>query len=393
MNDHAGVPAHLVRDFDYFVDSSVLISPFDAFDRTAEQGRILYSRVAGGFWYLTRYEDIREVLHNPQLFSSHPVGIPAAGGWPGRLIPEELDPPEHAKYRQLLASAFSRSAAEGVTDVIRGECLSLLAELPDCFDFIESFARPLPTTVFTHLMGLPAERAGDFVRWIYQLIHSHDTTMRAQAAESVTSYLKETISERRASGEREGLINSLLHSQVDGRRLADEEALDICFLLFMAGLDTVTAALGFSIHHLAQHSEDQERLRGQPGVIAAAVEELLRCYSFVNAGRTATRDVDFRGIHFRAGDRILVSTCFADRDGSVFASPSTVLFERMPNRHIAFGSGIHRCLGSHLARKEMAVALEEFHRRIPHYRLADRPSPPIHGGGTLGLGELWLEIG
>jgi cytochrome P450 len=393
LPDH--IPHELVRDFDYHTDPAFLSDPYAGMDAVRD-ARVFYSPRYGGYWVLTRADDIRAVFQDPDRFSSADVAIPA-GRYPRVLRPLALDPPEHGVYRQALSAAFSPQAAARREEEIRSAC----EELIDGFsgagrcELVEAFTKPLPTRIFIGMMGLPTSEAGQFVEWNSALVHGYDDPEgRRAAAKSIEGYLAALIRERRAArrGDEDDLLEVLLAGQVHDRPLTDDEILDCAFLLFMAGLDTVTAAASFGFRALASRPDLQEALAADPSIVPRAVEELLRAHAIVNAARTATRDTTIAGgVEVREGDRILLATSLATRDPDEFVAPTTIDFGREANRHLAFGAGPHRCLGSHLARVELRVALEEFHRRIPRYRLDPTAPVHIHGGGVFGLDRLVLE--
>jgi len=386
----AHVPAELVRDFDYHNDPEFLADPFAAFDRLRGT-RVFWSTSFGGYWVLTRAEDIREAFQHPELFSNHPVGIPAGEGWPRKLIPEELDPPEHGVYRHILALPFSPGAVVTMAEQVRSVCIGLIDPLVDAggCEFLDAFARPYPTTIFTGILGIPVEESAKFLAWNYDLLHSYESERRAQAGANIAGYLTQHIEER-SREPKEDLTSYLLAASVEGRPMTKEEVLDTCFLMFMAGLDTVTAALGFIFRHLAEHPELRRRLVAEPGLVPQAVEELLRFHAFVNPARTVTRDVTFAGVEMKQGDRVLVSTALASRDPEEFTQPTTVDIHRERNHHIAFGAGPHRCVGSHLARRELHVAVNEWLARIPDFRVGEGAEIRAHGGGVMGIDHLPL---
>lgn len=219
-------------------------------------------------------------------------------------------------------------------------------------------------------------------------MHSHhrDPTLATQraAGEAVTKYLYALVEERRAEP-RDDIMSVLLAAESEGSKLTDEEIVDMAFLLFMAGLDTVTSALGLSVAYLAQHPEQRDRLVKDPELIPSAIEELLRYESIVLAARTATEDVDLGGTLIKEGDVVLLNELAADRDPRQFPDADQVIFERHPNRHLAFGAGPHRCVGSHLARLEMRVLFEQMHSRIPSYRLKEGTVATRHLTATAGI--------
>jgi cytochrome P450 len=400
MNGEAAVPGHVpperVRQFDYHGDQRCRHDPFATFDSVRGEPTF-FSPAYGGYWVLTSCADIRAAFQAPDVFSSAITGIPANTFWPRKLLPLELDPPEHGRYRHPLARPFGPGAVAAMEPAIRQTCRDLVdgfAANGRC-EFLADFAAPFPTAVFVERLGLPAEETKRFVAWNHDLLHAYDDPdRRAAAGRSIAAYLADLV-ERRSSGEGNGdgddLIAWLLATEVDGRRLTTEEIFDYSFLLFIAGLDTVTAALGFVFAYLARNPDHRTVLLADPDAIPMAGEELLRYHSFVNPARTVTRDVEFAGVTMRAGDRVLCSTTIAGRDTDEFPDAGEVRFDRADNRHIAFGAGPHRCLGSHLARAELRIALEEFHRRIPDYWIEEGAEIRAHGGGVLGIDHLPLR--
>jgi cytochrome P450 len=187
------------------------------------------------------------------------------------------------------------------------------------------------------------------------------------------------------------ILSVLLRASVDDRQLDHDELLDYTFMLFIAGLDTVTAMLSFTFQCLADRPDLQRRLVQEPDLVPQAVEELLRAHAIVNTARIVTEDVTFAGVEMAAGDKVLLATALASRDEEEFPAATEIVLDRDVNRHLAFGAGPHRCLGSHLARLEVRIAIEELFSRIPAFRLV--PAEPIvaHGGGVLGIDRLPIE--
>lgn len=385
-----------MSDFDYHDDPRIASDPFGVFDAARGQ-RAFRSEKYGGYWVLTEAGDIRSAFQHPELFSSRITGIPPTPR-PRRLLPLELDPPEHGVYRHPLAAVFSPQAVAQLEPAIRRTCADLVDGIVTrgACEFLADFAVPFPTTIFVELLGLPAAEAARFAAWNHALLHAHDRPeVRDDAKAQIAGYLDELVTRRMAEvahgeGRTDDLFAVLTRADVDGRPLTKDEMFDYAFLLFIAGLDTVTAALGFSFAYLAGNPEHRKSLVADPELIPAAVEELLRAFSVVNPARTVTRDVEFAGACLREGDRVLLSTVLANRDPAEFDDATGVRFDRSANRHLAFGAGPHRCLGSHLARCELKVALEEFHRRIPDYRIAAGAVIRAHGGGAMGVDHLPL---
>jgi cytochrome P450 len=396
MRNRDDVPVELVRDFDYHRPPPNGTDPFAALD-ALRGDRILWSEGFGGYWVITQQRDIRYVMQHPELWRTYPIVHSGGGsGYPRKLIPMELDPPEHGKYRGPLAPMFSPRAAVAMEEEIRGRAAALVTSIAPkgSTEFLTDFARPFPTEIFTGMLGLPHSEAARLVGWNHDLIHSYEPDRRRNAGAQIHRYLSELIAERTAAaGSSTGtdLISVLVGSEVDGRPMSSTEILDMCFLLIMAGLDTVTAALGFIFRFLAEHPGHRRQIVEDPDIIPAAVEELIRVHAVVNATRTATQDSELCGVKIMEGDRLVLATSLATRDPAEAADPTTVDFGRKPNRHIAFGLGPHRCLGSHLARAELEVALREWHRQIPDYGVPHAATIKAHAGGVMGIDLLPLE--
>jgi cytochrome P450 len=396
VSNERGVPSHvpraLVHDFDHVGGPGVTRDPFAVY-RNAPNKRAFFSPMNGGYWVLTKAEDIRAALQQPELFSSATTGIPAQPQRKEKLFPLELDPPEHRPYRQVLAPFFAPKAVAAKSAVIGEVCTGLLDGLVargEC-EFVADFAQPFPTTIFTAMLGLPDSESKQFVEWNSVLLHDYDDpARRAAAGVEINDYLRNLIDER-AADPRDDLVSNLLATTIGDRPVSRDEVQNFTFLLFVAGLDTVTAGLSFAFRFLAENPGHRRQLVDNPELITGAVEELLRVFSFVNTARTAVRNVEFAGVPMKAGDRVLVSTTLASMDPDEFPDPLTADFARRANRHLAFGAGPHRCAGSHLAREELRTAVREFHQRVPDYRAVDTDSIHTHGGGSMGMDRLVLR--
>jgi len=327
---------------------------------------------------LSRHDDVEYALRNPDLFSSRMEGVFLGNARP--LIPLQIDPPDHKKYRKLLDPLFApREVAKLEADVVAltNQLIDAFIDRGEC-DYNTELAVPLPTTVFLALLGLPIEDRPLFLRFKDDIIRPGDGTdleaegkVREATAQEMYAYF-ETVLDERAREPRDDLLSGFLDSRVDGEQLTREDILDICFLLLIAGLDTVTDALDCSMAYLAAHPDQRDQLVADPGAIPAAVEEMLRWETPVpGVARVAARDVEIAGCPIHAGDSVSVLIGSANCDERAWERADEVDLGRDPNRHLAFGGGVHRCLGSHLARLELRVALAEWHRRIPRYRVAD----------------------
>jgi cytochrome P450 len=327
---------------------------------------------------VTRYDEVEQTLRNAKVFSSK-FGDGLGGlGNDRPMIPLQIDPPEHKKYRVLLDPYLApRQMARLEADVTR-----LVNELIDRFiargscEFLDDFAVPLPCTVFLRLLGLPLEDLDLFLRMKEGIIRGNSERTLAAQFEARTAAGKlcyeyfDVALDRIAADRVEGLLLDLLEAEVDGQRLTRDEIMDICYLFIIAGLDTVTDSLCCFWAFLAAHPDHRRMIVDDPSRIPAAVEELLRWESPVSGvARVATEDTDIGGCPVHKGENLFVLVGSANTDSDGIADAGSVDFHRPTNRHYAFGAGIHRCLGSHLARLELRVAMREWHRRIPEYEI------------------------
>jgi cytochrome P450 len=360
---------------------------------------IRWSEKHGGFWVVSGYEECRYVMQNWELFSVAPsVNIPAGLGQKAPMLPMEVDPPFHAKYRNLLAPVFSPQNMRKMSDEIE----TLAGELLDGFvdkgrgDFFQLFADPLPVQVFVKLMGLPLEDIPTFNSWKKVILHGHaddpDGSRRAAVAGELNSYLLSLIAARREQPT-DDLISLLVTTESEGEHLTDDETLSMLFLLFIAGLDTISSSISLQIYFLARHPEFREQMEADPTSITYAIEELMRTNSLILLARTATADTELFGSQVKKGDRILVNTISANLDARQFPNPLDVDLKREPNPHIIFGAGPHRCPGSHLARIELEIAHRLIHTRMPGYRLDPDAQISFHYGSVAGLDTLPLVWG
>jgi cytochrome P450 len=319
---------------------------------------------------------VDEVLHDPSRFSSDPKAI-YLGSDTG-LIPLQVDPPEHVRYRRMLDPLFAprkMAALEDGVAALVNRCIDGFIERGSC-DFSEEIAVPIPSGTFLQLLGLPLSRLDEFLAVKDDMIRPSGATQteqdakRGAAGQWVFAMYGEALDERHAEP-RDDILSHFAALEKTGE-LTREETLNICFLLLTAGLDTVTDTLECSLAFLARHPDHRRQLVADPSLIPHAVEELLRYETPVpGIARVAEADTEVGGCPVAKGNLVSVLIATYNLDASVFPEPLTVDFHRGVNAHIAFGAGVHRCLGSHLARMELRVVLREWHRRIPEYRLTD----------------------
>jgi cytochrome P450 len=327
---------------------------------------------------ISRYEDVQSTLRNAKVFSSR-FGDGMGGlGNDRPMIPLQIDPPDHKRYRKLLDPFLEpRKMARLEDEVVRlvNEFMDRFSARGSC-ELLQDFAVPLPCTVFLRLLGLPLEDLDLFLEIKEGIIRgNNEPTLPAQfAARSAAGrkcydYFEEAL-DRIQREQVEGLVLDLLEAEIDGERLSREEIMDICYLFIIAGLDTITDSLCCFFTFLADHPDHRRQIVERPELIPGAVEELLRWESPVSGvARVAAEDTQVNGCPVHKGDNLFVLIGAANTDPSGIENADGVDFERKTNRHFAFGSGIHRCLGSHLARLELRVTLREWHRRIPDYHI------------------------
>ena len=366
---------------------------FNTYDRLREADAIHFGDARGNpFWMVSRMRDIREAYQNPAVFSNSAIVCDDPNP-PYLQIPEMLDPPLHGKWRRLLGPLFSPGAVDGMAARIRARFAEILDEVAprgSC-DFVSDVALRFPNTIFLEMMGLPVTDAAKFQEWETAILHlgSPNSPAAIAAMGNVMEYFATLIADRRAEP-RDDIVSKAITWTIDGQKIPDNDMLAFCLLMFMAGLDTVAAQLSYSFLHLATHPDDIARIVADPALIPRAVEELLRFYAFVTPGRKVMQDTEIAGCPVQAGDMVFLPLSAANRDPREFPDADRVMIDREVNHHIAFGAGPHRCLGSHLARLELTVALEQWHARIPAYRVD--PAIPIqeHHGGLIGLDNLPL---
>jgi cytochrome P450 len=363
-----------------------------AYEMLREAGPVIRTRF--GALILVDREAAEFALRHPGLFSSRAA---FAVGSPLPLVPIAFDPPEHTRYRRILHPFFSpRGTAAWLPQVrsLAGQLIDGFASRGEC-DLVTELAGPLPAQVFLTLFGLPLEDRDRLLAWKDGLLSLQAdpsgetwTERGIRLGAELYEYLVEHIAQRQRDGDTAGLLGQLLLDTSD-ERLTDEEIYGLSFLFVLAGLETVTSALSTAFAVLAGQPGLRRQLVGDPAVIPAAVAELLRFDGpVVFVPRVATQDTELAGHLIPAGSTVHVCLAAADRDPAAHPGPDEIEFRRQ-ERSLAFGAGPHRCLGSHLARMEMQVALEEWHQRIPDYALAPGTVPRVGWpAGLVGIDHL-----
>ena len=338
---------------------------------------VIPSRANADAHLVGRHADVVTVLRSPDVFSSRFDAVHIGQVRP--LIPLQIDPPDHAKYRKLLDPLFAPrriALLEDRTRALVSDLVEAVADDGGC-NFHAAVSEPLPSTVFLELLGLPVSRAAEFIALKDGIIRPSAPTpeerssMVDDAGARIYAVLQEVLDERLETRQ-EDFISDFLDAEVDGERLTPEEVIDICYLFFLAGLDTVTASLDCMMARLALHPAERRRLADDPSVIPHAVEEMLRWETPVTAVvRITTQDTELSGCPIAADQVVSVMLGAANTDERAWDEAESVDIDRRVNKHLAFGGGVHRCLGSHLARMELRVVLEEWHSRIPEYRVPE----------------------
>jgi cytochrome P450 len=329
---------------------------------------------------LSRYEDVRKALSSPELFEANGAN---EMGQQRPVIPLDIDPPNHAKYRKLLDPLFSPRAVRAMADETRAIAKELLANIVDegHGDFHANFTVPFPCRVFLNVVGFPPEDLAKFLRWKDALVHAEDVAQSddlnvlrklwAKTADELYAYF-DTLLDRRIAAPADDLATRLVNAEVGGEPLTRNEMLDILFLQMAAGLDTVTATLDCVISRLARDADLQAAARSEPQKTRQIVEELLRVETPVSLVlRYATQDMVMHDVEIAKGDLVMLMLAAANNDDREFEDPLTLDVDRDNVRHLAFGGGVHRCLGSHLARLELAVALDEIFATLGTFKIPD----------------------
>lgn len=372
--------------FDFDFHGEALDTIFDDYATMRERCPVAWSDRHGGFWAITGYDDIHRAEHDPDTYSVAPSMILPSFATDRPLIPLDIDPPALTAYRQMLLPFFTPKRMDGLVH----RTVEIAHELLDGYGDAgvvdaSTYARMLPTMVFSEYVGFPVEHAAQFDVWVEQIVfaRTEDLPVALQAADDVYQYFRELIARRR-SDRGTDVISELIDAELGARTLTDDELLDICYLLFVAGLETSASTIRSGLWYLAQHPDDVARLVAEPSLVPTANEEFLRTLCPVQAmARTLRHDTVVDGVEMKAGDRVALVFGAANRDPSRFEAPDEVRIDRADNPHTAFGLGSHRCLGSNLARREINVALAEFLVRYPQFELAE--PAPWHGIGPLRL--------
>jgi hypothetical protein len=346
---------------------------------------VAHSDRYGGMWVPLTHDTVNEVAYDTENFTSRAVVVSV--GRPGDLAmpapiggapPITSDPPFHNMARRLLLPAFAPKQIEPWEPEIRRLCQQLLDEIAidvtpgeTVIDAAVQYAQHIPVSVIGRMLGFPAEDDDLFRGFVHDVLERiAEEPGTREGMDDLGNYIYAQVQDHREHP-REDLTNFLLHVEIDGQPVNDDIVGGMIVLLLIAGIDTTWSAIGSSLWHLAQHPDDAQRLIDDPEVMTFALEEFLRAYAPVTMARMVAKDTDFHGCPMKQDDWVLLPFPAANRDPALFDRADEVVIDRLENRHAAFGLGIHRCLGSNLARLELTVAVAEFLTRFPEFELAD----------------------
>jgi cytochrome P450 len=397
-----GPVTDFATDFDH-TDPVWVADPYPIFDDLRERCPVAHSERYGGTWLPVRHVDVAAIANDHEHFTSRAVVVnegrpgPQAPPAPiGVAPPITSDPPFHQLARRLLLPAFSPRAIDQLEGYTRSLCTSLLDGLDgrDHLDAAVDYAQHIPVGVIARMLGFPPEDGDRFRAFVHVILESVDLPFeeRLEAFGPIESYFLAQVEDHRAHP-RDDLTSFLLDVEIEGHKLEDRHVFGTMVLLLAAGIDTTWSAIGASLWHLATHDDDRRRLVEEPELLPTAIEELLRAYAPVTMARLVKDDFTFEGCPMRRDDWVLLSFPAANRDPAAFDRAGEVVIDREVNRHLAFGLGIHRCVGSNLARMELRVALECFLAAFPEFGLDPGATVTWARGQVRGPRTLPLRIG
>jgi cytochrome P450 len=392
----AHVPPDLAWNHSLAEFNSELDDPFMAASRLLDGPAVFWARDAvqgRPGWVIARHSLLKEAFIDWEHFSSEGgMDLTAMLGVDWKLNPVNVDPPMHTIYRKVLTPFFTPKAVSHMEEAVRVTCDELIAKFEDkdgC-DFVTDFAIPFPSLIFLRLMGMPLDMVNQFFAWEQNLLHGTTMDGRLKAAHEILDYLKFHLEEQKKQPATP-LMENIMGAQIeDGRRLNDGEILGMFYTFYVGGLDTVYATVSWSMRYIATHPEFQQLLRDNPDKLNKAVDEMLRMFSVVSTQRRVTRDFVFHGVEMKENDLVIMPIFIACRDPQAYPNPHEVDLDRKEPM-LAFASGPHLCLGMHLARREIRIAIESFLKRFDHIHNAEGSTYKYHAGPTFNVDSLPLN--
>jgi cytochrome P450 len=395
MSDHALV-TDWVHDFDH-TDPRWTENPYPIWDQLRAVSAVVHTERFLGCYMPTTFAAVKQVTYDTEHFSSRrvvvrdvrPATIPAP--------PITSDPPEHKPAKQLLLPSFTPDAVKKLEPRVRAICNELIDGFIDdsgC-DAAARYSRHIPVRTIAHMIGIPESDGDHFIKWIHEILELgiKDQAILIGAVQEMIAYFAGHI-EHRKKHPTDDLITTLMNARdKDGQPLPDAHVQGTLRLLLIAGIDTTWSAIGSSLWHLAKTPADRERLIAEPKMLPTAIEEFLRAYAPVTMAREVVKETEIGGCPIKPGNMVLLSFPAANRDPAMFPDADKVMIDRKQNPHAAFGLGIHRCIGSNLARMEMTVAIEEWLKRIPDFRLDPAGKVAFSEGTVRGPRQLPILFG
>ena len=377
-------------------DEAYIEDPVPIWAEMREKCPIAHTDRLGGSWNPTRFDDLREMAKMiPELSSRQPLVMPPAPNAPElsrfeqmiAAAPITADPPIQTWTRRMLLPAFAPRAVashQAYTEALCHELIDGFIETGQC-DAAVQYSQQIPPRVIAHLIGVDPGMADQFVDWVNRLLGEAmvDPEDRLQARNELVGFITAEV-HKRMEDPQEDLLTELLFMELDdpGAKITPEVVVGITNLLIVAGIDTTWSSIGSALWHLGTYPHDRERLVNEPEILPTAIEEFLRYYAPVTMARIAETDVEYQGVHIKPGDKVLMNFPAACHDPEQFENPDDFIIDRAKNRHIAFGSGIHRCAGSNLARLEMTTAVRIWMERIPEFSVT-KGEPMTWAGGQV----------
>jgi len=386
-------------DFDH-TDPGYNRHAHQIWDDLRSQCPVAHSDRYGGTWLPVTHADVTAIAYDTEHFTSRGVVVstrrPSEPAPIGEAPPITSDPPFHHEARRILLPAFAPRKIAPWESEIRLLCNDLLDAIGDAdvVDAARQYAQHIPVNVISRMLGFPTEDAELFRGFVHDILEAVNLPpdVRGERTQQLDDYVRTQIADRAGRDDTDDLTTFLMNAEIFGEKLSEPHVVGTIDLLLIAGIDTTWSAIGSSLWHLARTPADLARLRAEPALMPTAIEELLRAFAPVTMARLVAKDVDFHGCPMKADDWVLLPFPAANRDPEAFERADEVVIDRAENRHAAFGLGIHRCIGSNLARLELRVAVEEFIRRYPRFELVDEDAVTWSAGQIRGPRDLPVRI-
>ena len=371
MSNHAPV-TDWFHDFDH-TDPHWTENPYAIWDELRATSPVVHTERFLGCYLPTTFEAVKQIAYDTEHFSSRRVVVRDVRPDVIPSPPITSDPPEHKPAKQLLLPLFTPDAVKKLEPKVRSICNELIdgiIEEDEC-DVAARYSKHIPVRAIAHMLGIPETDSDRFIKWIHEILELgiKDQSILAKAIQEMSVYFADHIEHRRKHPTND-LISTLMNARdKDGQPLSDAHVQGSLRLLLIAGIDTTWSAIGSALWHLAKTPGDRERLIAEPELMPTAIEEFLRAFAPVTMAREVVKETEIGGCPIKPGNMVLLSFPAANRDPAVFPDADKVVIDRKQNPHAAFGLGIHRCVGSNLARMEMTVAIAQWLKRIPDFRL------------------------